>query len=129
LLLEEDGTEQMRAAAISADRTISVAIAYVELRAALSAALRAGRIPAANRNTLAYDLERIWSEVFAIVIDDLLLRQAGDLAESLRLRAYDAVHLAALTESRNPSETLFACWDRDLRSAASRLGYAVIPAT
>lgn len=57
-----------------------------------------------------------------------LIRTAGDLAEQMRLRAYDAVHLAALRRLGEPGRVTFACWDADLREAARRLGYALIPA-
>lgn len=128
LLLEEEGSPEMRSAAIAAERLASVAIAYVELRAALAAALRLGRVPSVRRDTLATELEQLWSGVSDIAVDDVLLRRAGDLAERMRLRAYDAVHLAALLEMRNPEELVFACWDSDLRRAARELGYRLLPA-
>jgi predicted nucleic acid-binding protein len=128
LLLNEDGSPEMRAAGSAADRLVSAAIAYVELRAAVAAALRAGRIPETERQRLARDLERVWGGVIAIDVDEPLLRRAGDLAEQMGLRAYDAVHLASLVASADPDEAIFACWDADLRRAARALGYPLLPA-
>ncbi len=107
---------------------MSAAIAYVELRAALAAASRAGRISEAERQSLARDLERVWAGVIAIDVDERLLRHAGDLAEQMGLRAYDAVHLAGLVASADPGEAIFACWDTALRRAAATLGYELLPA-
>ncbi len=63
-----------------------------------------------------------------ILIDEALLRRAGDLAETLGLRGYDAIHLAALEAAGEPGTIDFACRDDDLRAAARSLGYTVIPA-
>lgn len=56
-------------------------------------------------------------------------KRAGDLAESHGLRSDDAVHLAPLQRLGSPRRVDgVACWDGDLRRAASALGYALIPA-
>lgn len=62
-----------------------------------------------------------------IVLDRPLLRDAGELAERLRLRGYDAVHLAALRQLGDPGTVTLATWDADLRRAARELGYGLIP--
>jgi predicted nucleic acid-binding protein len=55
-------------------------------------------------------------------------KRAGDLAESHHLRGYDAVHLAALQRLGSPRRVdRVACWDDDLRRAASAAGYALFP--
>ncbi len=127
LLLEEAGSVEMRAAAANADRTTSAEIAYVELRAALASAIRSGRVESLLRDSLLRELERLWNGAVVIPVDTTLLHHAGDLAEQMRLRAYDAVHLAALSETGDPGEIVFACWDADLRRAARELGYQLLP--
>jgi uncharacterized protein len=128
LLLVEDGTEEMFSMVREGVTVACVAIGHVELRAALAAAVRLGRVPPASRDELRRVLERQWTRLLEIILDEPLLRDAGDLAERMSLRAYDAVHLAALRETGTPAEVTFACWDADLRRAAKQLGYSLVPA-
>lgn len=44
------------------------------------------------------------------------------------MRAYDAVHLAALRRSGHPDQVTFAWWDADVRLAFPALGPPLIPA-
>jgi len=127
LFLEEDGSEEMRTISRDAEVTSSVSVAYVELRAALAAAIRSGRVSSLLLDSLTIELERVWSDLGVIAVDEVLLRRAGDLAEQMRLRAYDAVHLTALQESGDPGEIAFVCWDSELRAAAESLGYQLLP--
>lgn len=94
----------------------------------MAAAVRDGRLRAQRRDDVIADVGRFWDTVYTIAADDSLLRQAGDLAERMGLRAYDAVHLAALQMAGEPTEMTFACWDIDLRNAARQLGYELLPA-
>ncbi len=127
LLLEEPGTPEMQAAVLSTQQTLSVIIAYVELRSALSAAIRSGRVLPQSRDLLVHESDRLWNGVSPIPITGALLRTTGDLAERMHLRAYDAVHLAALTSLRGRDDLVFACWDHGLRAAAHSLGYTLCP--
>lgn len=111
----------------TADRIGSAGITYVELRAALAAAFRDGRVLHDLQADRLATLERLWAWVVEVPMDSQLLRLAGDLAESMALRGYDAVQLAALTRLGEASDVSFACWDGQLRSAARRLGYSLIP--
>ena len=127
LLLDEAGSAEMAELAEAADVTVTVAIGYVELRAALGAAKRAGRLNDARRASLAVSLERIWSDLDVVPVDAALLRHAADLSDEAGLRGYDAVHLAALMATGDPDELLFACWDRGLRMAAQGRGFELRP--
>ena len=127
LVMDEPGTAEMFSSVNNAELLVSVAIAYVELRAAVAAALREARLPSARRNAIILSLEDLWQSMTEIPIDGSLLRDAGDLAESMRLRSYDAVHLAAVVQCGAPGEVVLACWDSDLRRAAGELGYTLIP--
>jgi predicted nucleic acid-binding protein len=51
-------------------------------------------------------------------------RRAGDPAEQLGLRAYEAVHLASL-EHVGDDDALLVAADEELLAAASALGYAI----
>ena len=128
LLVSEPGAAEMRNVAASAEAIAAAAIAYVELRAAIAAAVRDRRIRPTRRDRVVAEIERLWGQVLVISIDEPLLRRAGDLAEAVGLRGDDAIHLAALEAAGEPGAIDFACWDRDLRIAASSLGYSLVPA-
>ncbi|HEV2954358.1 MAG TPA: type II toxin-antitoxin system VapC family toxin [Candidatus Dormibacteraeota bacterium] len=102
---------------------------YTELRAAVAAAERGGRLPGSAFATAKAWLERVWASTSPIVVDLAAARLAGDLAETHRLRGYDALHLAALQKLGTPSRiNSIACWDGELRLAAFALGYRLFPA-
>ncbi len=128
LLLQESGTAEMEEATAAADRVLCTSIGYAELRAAMGAAFRAGRVGAVAYRERLHELEELWGRVSEIEVDRRLVRQAGNLADEMALRGYDAVHLAGLSRAGPIAETAFACWDADLRRAAQQLGYSVIPA-
>lgn len=58
-------------------------------------------------------------------VDEALVRRAGELADEVALRGYDAVHLASAA-SLGPATSLVS-WDDDLRRAAERTGLAIAP--
>ncbi|MHB0876935.1 MAG: type II toxin-antitoxin system VapC family toxin [Anaerolineae bacterium] len=70
-----------------------------------------------------------WQFLVRVPVDELLIRQAADLAWRLQLRGYDAVHLAsccAFAESlREP--VVLATFDRQLARAARELGMDTLP--
>jgi len=127
LVLDEDGTDEMHTLRATAEMISSAAIAYVELRATAAAAVRANRIASAHRQELARSVEDLWDALSPVPVNDVLLHRAGDLAERMHLRAYDAVHLASLQACGTASDVAFACWDVDLRNAARSLGYTLLP--
>jgi predicted nucleic acid-binding protein len=123
LFLAEDGSEQAMTLFASAEVAITNALAFVEVRAALAAAVRAGRLEAGAFKTAKADLQTLW-ETFAVIDPGAVLAAAADAAERYGLRAYDAVHLAtALAVAAG--DLVFVCWDADLSAAASRAGLAV----
>lgn len=122
LYLTEDGSEQAMTLFAAAEVAIVNALAFVEVRAALAAAVRAGRLEAAELATAKADL-RTLAETFVVVDPGGVLDAAPDAAEHYALRAYDAVHLAtALAVAAD--DLVFVCWDVDLSAAASRAGLA-----
>lgn len=61
-----------------------------------------------------------------VQLDDRLVDRAGDIAERLRLRAGDAIHLTSALALAEP-ELVFATWDQALQAAAREAGLAVAP--
>lgn len=106
----------------------SAAIAYAELRAAIAAAHRDQRLSQPDFATAKGQLEMVWAATSRLSIDSALIQQAGDLAEQNELRGNAAVHLAALIRLGPPDVVdRFACWDRELRTAARDRGYRLFP--
>jgi predicted nucleic acid-binding protein len=62
-------------------------------------------------------------ELVQVGVDDALAHDAGELAEALALRGYDAVHLASAL-ALGDEEVALITWDGDLSSAAERMGLA-----
>ena|SRR5579862_7486486 len=127
LILNEPGEAEIFAAVRASDRTLSSAVTYVELRAALAVALRNGRMPVAEREPRLAHLETLWSRMVQVPLSTPLLRRAGNVADAFGLRGYDAVQLTSLQSAGDPDDILFACWDRALRRAAGGLGYELVP--
>jgi predicted nucleic acid-binding protein len=106
-------------------RAASSILCYPEGRAALSAARRGGRLSAAGYGRAREEFDSLQSELLLVGIDRPLTHQAGELAEQLGLRGYDAVHLASALALG--TDTAFVSWDEDLRRAAAHSGCAVAP--
>ena len=65
--------------------------------------------------------EELQGGLITIGVDSNLARRAGELAEDLGLRGYDAVHLATAL-GLGDDEAVLVTWDRDLAHAAERVG-------
>ena len=69
----------------------------------------------------------MWRGVFTRAVDEALLAKAAESALTHSLRAYDAVHLAGALSFASGEQLDFACWDKELRRAAEKQGFALIP--
>jgi predicted nucleic acid-binding protein len=90
--------------------------------------MRTGRrlTPTQLKQTLD-DLEHIWRGIFSHAVHDALLTKAAETAHIHTLRASDAVHLAGALSFATGEELDFACWDEELRQAAQKHCFALIP--
>ena len=86
--------------------------------AALEAARRGDRLGASAYGKALEDFEATQAQLLLVGIDQALARQAGDLAEELKLRGYEAVHLASALALG--AATTLVTWDNDLGRAAMR---------
>ena len=122
LYLAEDGSDEAMTLFDAAEVAIVNALAFVEVRAALAAAVRAGRLQADALATAREDLQTL-RETFAVVDPGGVLEAAADAAERYALRAWDAVHLASALAVA-ASDLVFVSWDAELSAAAARAGLA-----
>lgn len=127
LVMAEDGADVADATWDVCEIATSSRLAYPEVRAALAAAGRAGRLDDAALAVAVDRWEEYWSSVSVIEVDPELARRAGALAGEHSLRGADAVHLASLLVLGDPA-VLFAAWDRRLRTGALSLGARLVPA-
>jgi predicted nucleic acid-binding protein len=131
LVVPEAGTgEARRLWARLEDPYVSL-IGYTELRAAVAAAVRGGRLGTESSDGLRELLEVLWARIVTIEVDEPLVRAAGELAALHGLNAADAIHLAsALTVAGGPAgRTALIAFDARLRQAAAVEGFVVLPET
>lgn len=124
LVVEEPGSEAAGRLWDEADHVVSVRLLYAEARAALAQAQRMSRVTRRQMLRLVEDVDALYSQLDRMDADEILVRRAGDLAQQLGLRGYDAVHLAAAERLDGP-ELVLVAGDRGLVDGARELGLAV----
>jgi uncharacterized protein len=124
LYAEEAGSEIMRRAIVDCDLIAISLLSYAETRSALARKARGGEITRADLNNYRHEFERDWSRIHRLPIGATLIRRAGDLAEELALRAFDALHLASADslQAAIHAPVVFACFDAALNGAAQLRG-------
>ena len=121
LLVAEPSSAACRRFWDDADAVTSSGLLYVEAAAALSQALRLGRLtPKAHRASLT-GLDRLWAQVDVVDVDQVTVDRAAALANRLGLRGYDAVHCAS-AEQLADSDLVAAAGDRQLLDVWRKLG-------
>jgi predicted nucleic acid-binding protein len=125
--VDEPGTEEGQAAYSDADGVRTTAIAHVEATAALTRMGKGGRLTPAQLRRGLEDLGDLWSGIYVHEVDGTLLSRAAESTRVHALRAYDAVHLAGALSFAAGEEVEFACWDRELREAAAKHSFSLIP--
>lgn len=123
-MIVEDGSELAAELWRSAYPAATSVLAYPEGRAALAAARRQDRLGADEHRKALADFEELYADLATIGVDQELAVRAGEYAEDLGLRGYDAVHLATAHELGD-DEVVVVTWDRDLAAATERAGLGV----
>lgn len=122
LLVREPGTPAARRVWDEAERVVAATIVHVEVRAALAAADRAGRLGDVH-GLLVRRWDQLRAQLDLVEVDGTLVDDAAGLATAQGLRGYDAVHLAAALRVADDTTVLVAGDTRLLR-AAGRAGLA-----
>lgn len=126
LIVPEDGTDLVEALWGGSDTSVTSRLSAVEVRAAVAAARRDGRVEATRR-----EIADRWADLAEMLalIDPRpsLIADACTVAERYALRALDAIHLAgALRLAEAP--VVVVSWDRRLRAAVLESGLGLAPA-
>lgn len=88
---------------------------------------KGGRLTPTQLRRAIEELEGLWRGIDSHAVNDALLAKATESARTHSLRAYDSVHLAGALSFAGGEELEFACWDRELRNAATKHGFALVP--
>lgn len=127
LLVEEEGSELAAQLWDGCDAAVSSRLVYPEVRAALAAAARSGRLDRQAYETTEASWEEFWSATRVIEMTEAVAQNAGDLAREHSVRGADAVvHLASLLVLGDA--VVLAAWDARLRSGAEAVGLRIVPA-
>jgi len=124
LLIDEPGSEAAGRLWDETSRAMGIRLVYPEARAALAQARRMERITAAQLRAAVKALEERYLQLDIVEIDNSLALEAGELAETLALRGYDAVHLTAARRISD-DDLVVVAGDRALLTAAKALGLKV----
>lgn len=131
LYVTEPGSDVVCELVDAATVVATSSVAYTETRAALARRRRERSLRPAAFASAKNTFEAEWSKYFAVEVTLSLCREAGELAERYRLRAYDSVHLAAFAEVAREAgvlDTRFSSFDHSLNRAARSLGRSLIRA-
>jgi len=126
LYVSEVGSPDVARWVRNAARVATARVAYPEARAALARRAREHALTPAHHRRCVRDLDRDFSSLVLVEIDDTLARLAGELAARRALRGFDAIHIAAAITLRAaaPGFTAFGVFDARLEAAARAEGFA-----
>ncbi|MFT4048783.1 MAG: type II toxin-antitoxin system VapC family toxin [Solirubrobacterales bacterium] len=126
LMLPEDGSDWARACWAQSEARLASSLAYVEVRAALAAARRSGRLTKALHVRAKREFESIWERIDECEPTIEVIAAAAGLAELHSLRGYDAVHLATSVHEYRHEPLFMLTWDQHLARASHDAGVNVI---
>lgn len=126
LVVEEHGSEDAALLWDGADSVLTSRVAHPEVRAALAAAHRGGRLDAQAHRQAKADWSELHQALRLVEMTPQLELEAADLAEQHALSGFDAIHLAsALTLAATP--VVMATWDGRLHQGAQAVGLVILP--
>jgi predicted nucleic acid-binding protein len=121
LLGPEPSTPACKQLWSDADSVVTSRLMYVEAAAALAQALRIERIDERAHLTGLRRLDKLWREFDVIEADEPLVERAAELAHTVGLRGYDAVHCAS-AEYVPDADLIVASGDKRLLAACGSVG-------
>ncbi|MEM1880278.1 MAG: type II toxin-antitoxin system VapC family toxin [Desulfurococcaceae archaeon] len=118
--LDEDGSDCVREVLARKPLVVSAVITRVEVAAAVARATRDNRVTKEEADAALQTFRQDWQDVMRVQLVEAVIERAAELAQKHRLRAYDAVHLAAALCWKEWAglELWLASFDEDLRAAA-----------
>ena len=128
--IRETGSTDARGWIQSADGIGTSEITKVEMASAIARLIRAGQVSEHDGQLSWKDFENDWSFINVLLVSTEVVERAVSLTRRHRLRAYDAVHLAAalIWQEALAEPVTLATFDHELWQAARQDGMHVYPA-
>lgn len=123
LFMRENRHEQVETATRKATRVALSIVAYPEARSAFARKLREGVLSQADHDRIVRSLDEAWIRFDRVRVTDEVAHTAGEIAERLALRGFDAIHLAsAMTLNEQlEDDVYFLAFDERLMNAARQI--------
>ncbi|CAN5904239.1 hypothetical protein BH23ACT11_BH23ACT11_03670 [soil metagenome] len=123
LYIEEDHSDEVRAAVAGARDVATCVVAYAEACLAFRRLEADGEITAQERAIYLRALDGDWENAYTLVeVSRAIAREAGELVFRYSLRGFDAVHLASAATLGWGSEAVYMLtYDARLRDAAKNV--------
>lgn len=127
--IRETGSDELRGWLSEAELVAVSLIAYPEANAAFARAVRAKAVSRRTGEKALRLLADHWPRYLKIPVSERVTLRAAELAWSLGLRGYDAVHLASAERWQNSlgRPVVLVTYDRQLAAAGRQLGLSVQP--
>lgn len=129
LYIREAGTDDVISWISAAEFTGTSLLALTEAGAAFSRAVRVGSITEQTGELAVRLLRDQWPRYLKTPINEKVVTRAADLAWTLGLRGYDAIHLASAETWQEGSglPVTLVTYDRQLSAAGMHIGMDVRP--
>lgn len=121
LYMDEAGREVIEELLSETRAVTTSVIAYAEVRAAFSRALRRGDLKEEEHTQMVEAFENDWQGVNELEVTPEIYRLAGDLTVAHPLRGMDALHLASALRAKTEVDIHFLSFDRELQRVADVL--------
>ena len=129
LYIVEAGSDLVKRSAAQAETIAACRITWAEAHAAFARRVREVPKDAAALGQAKRAFAVDWPRYAVLDVDQALVEQAAEFADTFALRAYDSIQLAAAFETASVTQlpTVFACFDARLNKAAKVLGMSCLP--
>jgi predicted nucleic acid-binding protein len=127
LFVPEEGSDLAADLWEGADLAATTEVSAAEVRCAIAAARRAGRLKPAAVKQAREDRAAVSLQLTVLDTDRDLIEEASGLGERHGLGSLDALHLASALRL-GAAVTMLASWDERLRGAALACGFGLAPA-
>ena len=127
--IREQGTEEVNRWIARADIAATSLITLAEANTAFGRAARMHIVTGQTAEEAVRLLFDQWAYYFKTPVSEKTVTRAAELAWTLGLRGYDAVHLASaeLWQSALVNQVLMVTFDRQLAVGSRRIGMSVLP--
>jgi uncharacterized protein len=128
LFVTELRSDAMRDLAAKSTRMLVSQLTWAEMCAGLALKQRTNQVDAQIAAIALEQLHTQWPRYSRLAVDEDLMIEAGKLALSFGLRAYDSVQLASAQRVHKQlgSNLTFYCFDKPLNAAAAALGIQIM---